>query len=131
MAQFKAIKPRLTPALKKPRPEAGPSPECWPSLGLGFFKAKAPTSQAKAGASRPSWARKTLVRENLGHIMQPLIDSIVINTKMSVTVLIESPPSYQESNYFIKVLNSGKTMDTSTPRDFHDWDEQGFKKHVV
>lgn len=63
--------------------------------------------------------------------MQPLIDGIAMYTKMSVTVLIGSPPSDQESNYFIKVLNSGKTTDMSTPRDFHDWDEQGFKKHVV
>jgi hypothetical protein len=52
-------------------------------------------------------------------------------TKTSVTMLIGSPPSDQESNYFVKVLNSGTTVDTATPKDFHDWDEPGFKKNVL
>ena len=55
-AQLKAVKPRLSPAFSKP----GPSLECWPWLGSGFLKAGAPTSRAKAGASRPSRAGKTL-----------------------------------------------------------------------
>ena len=46
-------------------------------------------------------------------------------------MLIGSPLSDQQSNYFVKVLNLGTTMDTSTPKDFHNWDELGFKKNVL
>ena len=46
-------------------------------------------------------------------------------------MLVGSPPSDQQSNYFVKVLNSGTTTDTSTPKDFHNWDEPGFTKNVL
>jgi hypothetical protein len=52
-------------------------------------------------------------------------------TKTSVTILIGSPPLEQGENYFVKVLNSGTTTDTLIPKDFHDWDEQGFKANIV
>ena len=52
-------------------------------------------------------------------------------TNMSVTILIGSPPLEPDGSYFVKVLNSGTTTDTPTPKDFHDWDEQGFKKNIV
>jgi hypothetical protein len=50
---------------------------------------------------------------------------------MSVIILIGSPPNELDNNYFVKVLNSGTTTNTSIPKDFHDWDEQGFKTNVV
>ena len=46
-------------------------------------------------------------------------------------ILIGSPPSKEGGNYFVKVLNSGMTMDAPTPRDFHDWDEEGFKTKIL
>jgi hypothetical protein len=52
-------------------------------------------------------------------------------TKTSVTILMGSPPSELDDNYYVKVLNSGMTTDSRTPVDFHDWDEQGFKTNVV
>jgi hypothetical protein len=67
----------------------------------------------------------------MGRVLQPLIDGIRMYTKTSVTILVGSPPSEEGGNYFVKVLNSGTTTDTSTPKDFHDWDEQGFTKNIV
>ena len=49
-------------------------------------------------------------------------------TKASVTILIGSPPDATDNNYFVKVLNSGKTLDG---KDFHDWDREGFKVNVL
>jgi hypothetical protein len=49
-------------------------------------------------------------------------------TKTSVTILIGSPPEVEGGSYFVKVLNSGKTLDG---RDFHDWDRAGFKANVL
>ena len=52
-AQFKAIKPWLSLALKKPRPEAGPSQGQAPNLGLGsawgFRKPEPPQAEPKLG----------------------------------------------------------------------------------
>ena len=62
-------------------------------------------------------------QENLRCIIQPLIDGIRMFTQMSVMILVRSPPSEEGSNYFIKVLNSGMTMDSNFPKDFHNWDE--------
>jgi hypothetical protein len=70
-------------------------------------------------------------RENLGRVIQPLIDGIRMYTKTLVTILIGSPPTEQGGSYFVKVMNSGKTTDTPVPKDFHDWDEEGFKANVV
>ena len=74
---------------------------------------------------------RSRARASLGCVIQPLIDGIRLYTKTSVTILIGSPPSEEGGNYFVKVMNSGTTTDTSTPKDFHDWDEQGFKKNIV
>ena len=49
-------------------------------------------------------------------------------TKTSVTILIGSPPDAVSDNYFVKVLNSGKTLDG---KDFHNWDKEGFKANVL
>jgi hypothetical protein len=74
---------------------------------------------------------RSRARANLGRVIQPLIDGIRMYTKTSITILVGSPPSEEGGNYFVKVLNSGTTTDTSTPKDFHDWDEQGFKTNIV
>lgn len=52
-------------------------------------------------------------------------------TKASVTILVGSPPSEQGGQYFIKVLNSGTTTDSLIPRDFLEWDKEGFKANIV
>ena len=70
-------------------------------------------------------------RASLGCVIQPLINGIRLYTKTSVTILIGSPPSEEGGNYFVKVMNSGTMTDTSTLKDFHDWNEQGFKKNIV
>ena len=51
--------------------------------------------------------------------------------KASVTILVGSPPREEGGSYFIKVMDAGKTMDTPVPKDFHDWDEQGFKTNII
>ena len=70
-------------------------------------------------------------RQSLGCVVQPLIDGIRMYTKTCVTILVGSPPSEVGGNYFVKVLNSGATTDSQTPKDFHDWDKEGFKTNVV
>src|SRR5258708_10635745 len=52
----------------------GPSPErrLWP--GLGFLKAKAASSQAKAAAFRPSRAGRTLLRSDHTYIRKALCE---------------------------------------------------------
>ena len=67
-------------------------------------------------------------REHIAHIVQPLIDGIRMFTKTSVTILIGSPPDAMDNNYFVKVLNAGKTLNG---KDFHDWDREGFKANVL
>ena len=70
-------------------------------------------------------------QENLGHVIQPLIDGIRMYTKASVTILVGSPPREEGGSYFVKVMNAGKTTDTPVLKNFHDWDEQVFKTNIV
>lgn len=67
-------------------------------------------------------------RENIGLVVQPLIDGIRMFTKASVTLLIGAPPDVEGDSYFVKVLNSGRTSDG---KDFHDWDKEGFKSNIL
>lgn len=67
-------------------------------------------------------------RDNIGHVVQPLIDGIQMFTKTSITLLIGSPPEVEGGNYFVKVLNTGKTLDG---KEFHNWDKDGFRTNVL